>query len=79
MKFLDKVGMAYLWNQILTYFETVVNIIDKQKADIDSPNLTGTPEAPTPLKETNTDQIATCKFVHTVVEESISKAMEGSY
>lgn len=53
------------------------NALD-QKADIASPDLTGTPTAPTPLSGTNTDQIATTAFVQTAVSNATNntKAIE---
>ncbi len=45
------------------------NALD-QKADIASPDLTGTPTAPTPPSGTNTDQIATTEFVQTAVSNA---------
>jgi len=42
-----------------------------QKAPLDSPALTGTPTAPTATAGTNTDQIATTKFVTSAVSTAI--------
>lgn len=44
----------------------------QQKADINSPTLTGTPSAPTATAGTNTTQIATTAFVKTAVDNAIS-------
>lgn len=43
-----------------------VNVALALLAPIDSPTLTGTPQAPTPTIETNNDQIATTSFVHSL-------------
>ena len=39
------------------------DVLNRDKAEIHSPTFTGTPEAPTAAAKTNTDQIATTKFV----------------
>lgn len=49
--------------------------LDK-KAPLDSPDLTGTPTAPTPPKGTNTKQLATTAFVQTAVSEASSGALK---
>lgn len=43
--------------------ETAITEIDKQKASLASPALTGKPTAPTPPKATNDTQVATTAFV----------------
>ena len=45
------------------------------KADLESPALTGTPTAPTPDAGTNTPQVATTAFVATAVATAISDAI----
>lgn len=44
------------------------------KADLDSPSFTGTPLAPTAIPATNTTQVATTAFVHTLVNDVIGLA-----
>lgn len=72
--FLDKQGVNILWNQIDKKFittenlTTVINTIDKIKADTESPKLTGLPTAPTAALGTRTEQIATTEYVHMVAD-----------
>lgn len=54
---------VYLSTDTNTNLETVVNTLDSEKADLNSPNLTGTPTAPTAASGTSTTQIATTAFV----------------
>ena len=48
-----------------------VQVLLDQKAPLASPDLTGTPTAPTATAGTNTDQIATTKFVTSAVSTAI--------
>lgn len=48
------------------------------KADIASPEFTGTPKAPTPTAGTNTTQIATTEFVTAAVAAAISALVDSS-
>lgn len=48
------------------------------KANLASPTLTGTPQAPTAAAATNTTQIATTAFVTTAVANAISSLMGGA-
>ena len=59
-QFLDLQGTKVLVNEI------------KKKANLNSPKLTGVPTAPTVSEGTNTDQIATTKFVKTAIENKTS-------
>ncbi|MFA9192750.1 hypothetical protein AAGV28_15360, partial [Flavobacterium sp. FZUC8N2.13] len=47
-----------------------VNEIQAEKANLDSPTLTGTPLAPTATEGTNTTQIATTEFVNSAASSS---------
>lgn len=60
-KYLDSDGVAYLWSKIKAKFATII-----------SPNLTGTPTAPTAATGTNTQQIATTAFVQNTVSSMTS-------
>lgn len=51
-------------------------ILNDTKANLDSPSFTGVPRAPTPSIESNTNQIATTQFVHTVINNSIVNNLE---
>ena len=57
-KFLDKVGLAHFWGNLSTLLD--------EKADLDSPALTGTPTAPTPESGDSSTKIATTAFVNTL-------------
>lgn len=50
------------------------NAIKTTYAKLDSPAFIGTPSAPTPNKTTDSTQIATTAFVHTVVTDALSVA-----
>ena len=56
-----------VYNEDGTTVSSEVNSLKQGKADKDSPDLTGTPTAPTAPAGTNTDQIATTKFVQEAV------------
>lgn len=47
-------------------------------APINSPQFTGTPTAPTPVKDTNTNQIATTAFVQALLSEDIPTYKESN-
>ena len=64
-KYLDSDGVAYLWSKIKARFATIA-----------SPDLTGTPTAPTAATGTNTQQIATTAFVQNTVS-SVSSGVTG--
>lgn len=89
-KFLNAIRTGELWDKIKTTFvsnsdlETAVNTIEgaiDEKAPLDSPNLIGTPTAPTPSLTSNDDTIATTSFVHNslgnLIIITISPAIEG--
>ena len=44
-----------------------------------SPELTGTPTAPTAASGTDTTQIATCAFVQAAIDEALEAIANGSY
>lgn len=73
-KFLDSTGVSVLWDEVEANFITpdnlavAINTIDKVKANIDSPALTGTPTAPTAEQGDRSTQIATTEFVQTVAD-----------
>lgn len=46
------------------------------KADLDSPNLTGTPTAPTPGNDTDSTQIATTEFCQNLIRRLVGSAPE---
>lgn len=60
-KYLDSDGVAYLWSKIKAKFAPII-----------SPDLTGTPTAPTAATGTNTQQIATTAFVQNTVSSMTS-------
>lgn len=68
-KFLDQNGVSHLWGKIKDNFlnadnvKYIVDVIDEEKADKESPAFTGTPTAPTADITTNSTQIATTEFV----------------
>jgi predicted anti-sigma-YlaC factor YlaD len=53
-----------------SYTKSDVDTALKSKAPIDSPTFTGTPIAPTPDASTNTDQLATTKFVSGAISDT---------
>lgn len=61
-EFLDLEGLKHFWSKV-----------NALKANVNSPELTGTPVAPTAAQDTKTNQIATTKFVHDAIEGSGSK------
>lgn len=75
-KFLDAAGLSYFAGKLDDYptneiLGTVINAIDSElenKADINSPALTGAPTAPTAAAGTNTTQIATTAFVNNAIK-----------
>lgn len=56
----------------LIQFAQAIQQALQEKADINSPTLTGTPKAPTATADTNTTQIATTAFVKTAIDNAIS-------
>jgi hypothetical protein len=68
-KFLDKDGLNYLNQKIDSNFlnksniHLSINVINENKADIDSPNFIGVPTAPTANLSDSSNQIATTGFV----------------
>ena len=48
-------------------------ILDGKKADLNSPNFTGKPTAPTPQSGSNDAQIATTQFVNATVRSEVAK------
>lgn len=62
----DKENLVNVINEVIGIIET--------KADINSPNLTGTPTAPTASEETNDSQIANTRFVKTAIANLINGA-----
>lgn len=66
-----------LGGQAPSYYATAANLA--QKANIDSPALTGTPTAPTAAGGTNTAQIATTAFVMAAVNAISSQGKIISY
>ena len=73
--FLDKGGIPVLWEEIEKNFIStedlvpIINAIDKTKANIDSPEFTGIPTAPTAKKTDRSSQIATTEFVQQVADD----------
>lgn len=78
--FLDKNGIPTLWGEIEKNFISaddlvpIINAIDTVKANIDSPEFTGTPTAPTAKKTDRSSQIATTEFVQQVADDLLSKS-----
>lgn len=78
-KFLDAAGLSYFAGKLNDYptneiLGTVINAIDSElenKADINSPALTGRPTAPTATFGTNTNQVATTAFVQQAIRPTI--------
>lgn len=78
-KFLDAAGLSYFAGKLDDYptneiLGTVINAIDSElenKADINSPALTGRPTAPTATFGTNTNQVATTAFVQQAIRPTI--------
>ena len=78
-KFLDAAGLSYFAGKLDDYptneiLGTVINAIDSElenKADINSPALTGRPSAPTATFGTNTNQVATTAFVQQAIRPTI--------
>lgn len=58
---------------LVSAINEVIRIVGK-KADLDSPNLTGTPTVPTATEETNDAQIANTRFVKTAIANLINGA-----
>lgn len=61
------------------YTKTETDTLLGNKAPLASPELTGTPTAPTATAGTNTTQIATTAFVATAITNAIDVAIGGSY
>lgn len=66
--------LTYFWGKVKTYIANAISTATSElttqlneKAPKDSPALTGTPTAPTAAADTNTDQIATTKFVKSAI------------
>lgn len=57
--YLNKLGLGMVWQKMKTLLSA--------KADLASPEFTGTPTAPTATSGTNTTQIATTAFVQSAV------------
>jgi hypothetical protein len=68
MKLIDSTNLAYLWGKIKNLVSTSVS----GKANLASPNFTGTPTAPTATTGTSTNQIATTAFVQTELNNFIT-------
>ena len=75
-------GLSTATNSVISATDTILGALGKlqaqitslgiTKANLDSPNLTGTPTAPTAISGTNTTQIATTAFVQDAVSGSSS-------
>lgn len=52
--------------------------VENTKAPLESPTLTGVPNAPTASADTNTSQIATTAFAHTIISDHDSSATSHS-
>ena len=55
----------------------MTNELNEKKASLESPSFTGTPIAPTATKGTDSDQIATTKFVQTEVTDVKKSVSDG--
>lgn len=62
-KYLDYDGLLYFWTQLKNKLQG--------KADINSPNLTGTPTAPTAAEGNDSTQIATTAYVQKTIKEQV--------
>ena len=82
--FLDKDGVPVLWEEIEKNFIStedlipIINAIDETKANINSPDFTGIPTAPTAKKTDRSNQIATTEFVQQVADDFIIKFWKRS-
>ena len=70
-------GVDYVIPSNLNNFITQDNL--NLKANIDSPNFTGTPLAPTPNININNTQIATTEFVNLLIDSKISAILNQAY
>lgn len=70
-------GTDYVIPSNLNNFITQDNL--KLKANINSPNFTGTPLAPTPDVNINNTQIATTEFVNLLINNKISAILNKAY
>ena len=70
-------GVDYVIPSNLNNFITQDNL--NLKANIDSPNFTGTPLAPTPNININNTQIATTEFVNLLIDNKISAILNQAY
>lgn len=78
-KYLDENGVQYLYKKLsledYPNNETLATVIDAmqstldEKADNDSPSLTGVPTAPTAAVGTSTQQLATTQFVMQAIDD----------
>lgn len=78
-KYLDANGVGYLYKKLsledYPNNETLATVIDAmqstldEKANIDSPSLTGVPTAPTAAVGTSTQQLATTEFVMQAIDD----------
>lgn len=70
-------GVDYVVPNSLNNFITQDDL--KSKANINSPNFTGTPLAPTPDISINNTQIATTEFVNLLINNKISAILNKAY
>ena len=70
-------GVDYVIPSNLNNFITQDNL--NLKANIDSPNFTGTPLAPTPNINIDNTQIATTEFVNLLIDSKIAAILNQAY
>lgn len=70
-------GVTVIGANNLNEIQDEINRLDADKADLDSPALTGTPTAPTPTEGDSSTKIATTEFVADLVGEAAQ--VDGSY
>ncbi len=67
-------------NGVTSSIQTQLNTLNTNKANLASPNFTGTPTAPTAATGANDTQIANTAFVNTAITNGISaSALAGSF
>ena len=70
-KYINADGVKDIFASFLNILNITTDTVQESldlKADIDSPELTGVPTAPTAVAGTNSDQVATTAFVHAATQ-----------
>ena len=74
---LDNASEAYIGDSTESARADHVHKSDDSKANIDSPEFTGTPTSPTPSLNDNSNKIATTEFVNSKISSSVNEALNN--